>query len=241
MFLTKIIPIVLVASTNVALVRVTFMKSRTLKAVIFPTILYNKRIKAQHRMTAMLLSISFTFVFCHAMKPFLNSRVFTTLFGPCSMKTTEYGQLRVVVLSLEMISCASNFVYFSIFHPYFLQTLKICSKCSGVRIRPLFSSTNLNGSLNGTKITHGKFKKFCAVPVRGGSMISQIGRQLQKGCQPITVLFTKPPASWFPAVPWFQLVQFLWNTKVSIGCQWELLAGTTSGGRSSQRFCRNGQ
>ena len=163
MFLTKIIPIILVASTNVALVRVTFMKSRTLKAVIFPTTVYNKRVKAQHRMTAMLLSISFTFVFCHAMKPFLNSRVFTTLFGPCSMKTTEYGQLRVVVLSLEMISCASNFVYFSIFHPYFVQTLKICSKCNGVRIRPLFLSTNLDGSLNGTKITHGKSKKSFAV------------------------------------------------------------------------------
>ena len=163
MFLTKIIPILLVASTNVALVRVIFMKSKTLKAVIFPTAVYTKRVKAQHRMTAMLLSISFTFVFCHAMKPLLNSRVFSTLFGPCSTKTTEYGQLRVVIVSLEMISCASNFVYFSIFHPYFLQTLKLSSKCNSIKIRPLFSSTNLDASRNGTKITNGKSKKCYAI------------------------------------------------------------------------------
>ena len=156
MFLTKIIPIILVASTNVALVRVTFMKNKTLKAVIFPAAVFSKRVKAQHRMTAMLLSISFTFVFCHATKPLLNSRVFSTLFGPCSTKTTEYGQLRVVILSLEMISCASNFVYFSIFHPFFLQTLKFCCKCGGIKIRPLFTSTNLDASRNGTKITNGK-------------------------------------------------------------------------------------
>ena len=37
-------------------------------------------------------------------------------------------------------------------------------------------------------------------------------------------LFTKPPAEPFRLC----LVQFLWNRKVSIGCQWEPPAGTTS-------------
>ena len=45
-----------------------------------------------------------------------------------------------------------------------------------------------------------------------------------------TALFTKPLASRFPNVPWFWLVQFLWNRNVSIGCQCEPLAGTASGG-----------
>ena len=58
----------------------------------------------------------------------------------------------------------------------------------------------------------------------------------------LTALFTKLPASRFPAVPWFWLVQCLWNRKVSIGCQWEPLAGTTSEGHSSCCFfLGNGQ
>ena len=50
-----------------------------------------------------------------------------------------------------------------------------------------------------------------------------------------TALFTKLPASRFPAVSWFRLVQFLWNTKVSFGvngsCQQEPpLGGVPAGG-----------
>ena len=52
----------------------------------------------------------------------------------------------------------------------------------------------------------------------------------------LTALFTKPPTSCFLAVPWFRLVQFLRNRKVSIDCQWELPAGTASGRCSSWQF-----
>ena len=52
----------------------------------------------------------------------------------------------------------------------------------------------------------------------------------------LTALFTKPSTLCFLAVPWFRLVQFLWNRKVSIDCQWKLPVGTASGRCSSWQF-----
>ena len=162
MHLTKIIPILVVTALNIALIRVTYQNSKKLKGLVYPTAIYTKRVKAQQKMTVMLLSISFTFVFCHSMKPFLNSRVHETLFGPCSLKTTAFGQFSMVVLSLEMVSCASNFVSFCLFNSHFLTTLKNC--CKNNSVNPTAVSSKQENSKNGTKVSNGKLVLLFIIP-----------------------------------------------------------------------------
>ena len=153
MFLAKTIPVLVVTALNIALIKATYIISKKIKVLVYPTVLYTKRVKAQQKMTVMLLSISFTFVFCHSLKPFLNSRVHNTLFGTCSTKTTAFGQFRVVVLSLEMVSCASNFISFCLFNPHFLSTL---SNCCSNKVRPTLGSSKQEHNRNCTKVSHGK-------------------------------------------------------------------------------------
>ena len=137
MFFTILIPIMVVATLNIALIKVTWASSKRCKVFVYPEALYGKRVKAQRKMTAMLLSISFTFILCHFLKPLLNSRVHNTMFGnPCSTETPEFEQLRMVVICMEMISCASNFIYYCIFNPHFIATFKNMGKCNRTRVTP---------------------------------------------------------------------------------------------------------
>ena len=160
-FVTTVMPILVVTALNIALVRVTWISSKRCKVHVFPAALYTKRIKVQRKMTAMLLSISFTFVFCHSLEPLLNSRVYDTLFGPCSIGTSEFAQFRVIVLTLEMVSCASNFISYCIFNSHFILTLKNCNH-SSFKIKPVInrSSSKQEISKSGTKVSHGKSWKI---------------------------------------------------------------------------------
>ena len=137
MFATVLIPIVVVTALNIGLIRITWASSERCKVLVFPTALYTKRVKAQRKMTAMLLSISFTFVACHVLKPLLNSRVHNTLFGNlCSTETEGFEQLRMFAISLEMVSCASNFISYCMFNPHFVHTLGFLCKLSKAKVSP---------------------------------------------------------------------------------------------------------
>ena len=137
MFVTVLIPILVVTALNIALIRITWASSERCKVHVYPIALYTRRVKAQRKMTAMLLSISFTFVVCHVLKPLLNSRVHNTFFGNlCSTETAEFEQLRMFVISLEMVSCASNFIAYRVFNPHFVSTFKIVCKLNKAQVFP---------------------------------------------------------------------------------------------------------
>ena len=137
MFVTVLIPILVVTILNIALIRITWASSERCKVLVHPVALYTKRVKAQRKMTAMLLSISFTFVVCHVLKPLLNSRVHNTFFRSlCSTETAEFEQLRMFVISLEMVSSSSNFIAYSIFNPHFMSTFNMVCKLNKAQVSP---------------------------------------------------------------------------------------------------------
>ena len=88
---------------------------------------------------------------------------------------------------------------------------------------------------------------YCIKRVHSSLVFCQLLRRLKSSCNSsrlITVQFTKPTALWFPAIPGFWLVQFLWNGKNAHSLWMEPLAGTLSGDHSGcrqaiRRFCES--
>lgn len=83
-----------------------------------------RRRRQEHLVTAMLVSISTTFVVCHCTEPFIHANVYAAFGGPCSIYEPEYNVRRVVVNILEMFSYAINFVFFCIFERQFRAALR---------------------------------------------------------------------------------------------------------------------
>ncbi len=124
MFVVKYIPMTLIAILNVALIKLMRNSRRSLKIVIFPMAVYARRIQAQNRVTAMLLSISTVFVVCNSLEPFIHASIYSTLFGECSLETREYETARMFGNMFETISYASNFVTYCVFNQVFLSQVK---------------------------------------------------------------------------------------------------------------------
>ena len=130
--LGKIIPIIGVIVFNFILVQVTWMNNKKYRAMNLATFMFQKRQKAQDRMTAMLISISTVFAVTHALEPFLISNIYTMIAGPCSNYTDLYNTLLICVNTAEAVSFASNFVSYCCFNKQFVETLKelfSCFKC----------------------------------------------------------------------------------------------------------------
>ena len=129
MFVVKIIPIILVAVLNIALVRLMRVKSNNLKMMIFPMAIFAKRVQAQNRMTVTLLSISTVFLFSNILEPFIHASIFSTMFGECSIETAEYETFRMFGNLFETVSYASNFVAYCAFNPIFTQYVRHLFGC----------------------------------------------------------------------------------------------------------------
>ena len=138
MFLAKLIPIIVVTSCNIILIKTTWKKNRKISMVMgLPSTIQTRRTQTQKRLTYMLLSISTVFVVCNAAEPFAHPGVYKVLFGVCSIYTAEYYTLGVFVNIFEFIAFASNFVSYCVFHQHFRDTLKLVITCRKNKIAPI--------------------------------------------------------------------------------------------------------
>ena len=147
MFVVKILPIISVAVLNIALVRLMRVNSKNLKVMIFPMAIFARRVQAQNRMTAMLLSISTVFLFSHLLEPFIHASIFSTIFGECSIETPQYETFRMFGNLFETVSYASNFVAYCVFNPIFLLYVRQLFGCKPSKVEHnlgLKQSTNVS-------------------------------------------------------------------------------------------------
>ena len=138
MFLAKLIPIIVVISCNIILIKTTWKKNRKISMVVgLPSTIQTRRTQTQKKLTYMLLSISTVFVLCNVAEPFAHTGVYKVLFGVCSIYTEEYYTLGVFVNIFEFIAFASNFVSYCVFHQHFRDTLKLVITCRKNKITPI--------------------------------------------------------------------------------------------------------
>ena len=144
MFLARLIPIIVVITCNIILIKTTRKKNRKISMVNgLPSSIQNRRNQTQRKLTYMLLSISSMFVVCNVAEPFAHSGVYKVIFGICSIYFEEYYLLGVFVNTFEFIAYASNFVSYMIFHQHFRHTLKLVITCRKNRIAPINSERRI--------------------------------------------------------------------------------------------------
>ena len=124
LFIVKLIPMFVISILNVALIRNIKENNKQLKQLGFSTTVYVKRIRSQNRLTIMLLSISVVFILCHILEPLLETSIFTSVFGDCSLETSEYETLRMFGNWFESLTWISNFVSYCLFNHVFFRNLK---------------------------------------------------------------------------------------------------------------------
>ena len=152
------------------------------------------------------------------------------------LRINSFGTVSSKPHFIYSFSLSDNFTRFPSF--YADELFQNCLKWTHISIKNvgwwtihLQLSWSLFPTRRGAKVPRG-----CTERLGRCAEVWKVCRKSTEGsCRGVTALFTKPAASQFTAVPLVCLVQFLWNTKVSIGCQWEPLAGTTSWGHSVRR------
>ena len=132
MFVVKIIPIISVTVLNLLLIKIVKTGTREMVDKNVPYSLIEKTRKAQNQMTIMLLSISTVFLFSHILEPFGHPSIHSTMFGECSVETTEFETFRMFGNVLERISFASNLISYCLFHRQFLVYLKQLFPCTHI-------------------------------------------------------------------------------------------------------------
>ena len=127
--LAKYIPIVIVSVFNILMLVTVCAHNRKRRCMVFPQSSIQRRQQLQTKCTAMLLSITITFVLCHILEPFIHSAVYTSLFGYCSLYTITYRTIAMFVNLLETFSYAINFIFYCVFNKDFASRMKEMLKC----------------------------------------------------------------------------------------------------------------
>ena len=131
LLVVKLTPMFTISVLNIALVKNIRDNNRRLKAMVFSTTVYKRRMQAQNKLTVMLLSISAVFVLGHLIEPFMDTSIFTSLFGDCSIETLQYETIRMFGNWVESLTWASNFVSYYVFNSTFryqLNNLAVCGE-----------------------------------------------------------------------------------------------------------------
>ena len=123
----KCVPIIAVVISNTVLIKITWLsKTWTKKPTSVAAVI---RQRAQNKMTAMLVSISFMFVICHLMELILYVIVdegdIETYFG----ESEHYDILIMTAKVMETLSFASNFVFYCACNRPFSQTIRKMFNC----------------------------------------------------------------------------------------------------------------
>ena len=129
--MVKLAPMFTISVLNIALIKNIRDNNRRLKTMVFSTIVYKKRMKSQNKLTVMLLNISAVFVLGHLIEPFMDTSIFTSLFGDCSIETLQYETIRMFGNWVESLTWASNFVSYYVFNSTFryqLNNLAVCGE-----------------------------------------------------------------------------------------------------------------
>lgn len=83
------------------------------------------------RISAMLISISAMFVVCHVMEPFSYTAVYGAIYGRDKIHNEAHMTQMMITNSLELVSFASNFVFYCAFYKPFQKTLRsLCRRCT---------------------------------------------------------------------------------------------------------------
>lgn len=127
--LAKYIPIIVVIIFNLLLLASVCQSNKKMKTKVLPQSSVNRRQQQQMKCTAMLLGITFTFVICHMMEPFIHETIYKAIFGPCSILTETYRNSVMTVNILEAASFASNFIFYCVFNKEFAKGVKEVFKC----------------------------------------------------------------------------------------------------------------
>ena len=134
--LVKYIPILIVSIFNILMLVAVCRLNKKRRTMIFPESSIQRRQQLQTKCTAMLLSITITFVFCHIMEPFIHTTVYTTLFGYCSIYTMTYRTIAMLVNLFETFSYAINFIFYCVFNKEFARRMKEFLKCRSLCDKP---------------------------------------------------------------------------------------------------------
>ena len=130
----KLVPIIAVVISNIVLIKVTWLSKAWNKKSVTVAAVF--RLRAQNKMTAMLICISFMFVVCHFIEAvvyvLVNQEDITTYFD----NGEHYSALIVAVMTMEAISFASNFIFYC-----------ICNRVFADSIRNMFRCQELQGSV----------------------------------------------------------------------------------------------
>ena len=129
MVIVKTIPTTVVAVLNGMLLAHIWRLNKRRKTIVQPaggSKTNNSRNQLQFRATAMVVSISVVFVFCHIVEPFSHSGLFSTLFGLCSLYNDSHRVLLITTNIAEVFSYATNFYFYCLFNKQFRGVLKHC-------------------------------------------------------------------------------------------------------------------
>ena len=129
-FLTKIIPIIVVAVTNILLLFVIFSAERKHKRSIgshcegvftiatksSPKLSRTDKCRrgSRHAMR-MLISFSVFLFICHSLQSFKLYPIFRAVFGPCSHTTSLYPNLKMLLNILELFSYSGTIFLYTLF------------------------------------------------------------------------------------------------------------------------------
>ena len=134
----KLTPVLTISMLNMVLIGNIRDNNKRLKAMVFSTIVYRRRMQSQNRITLMLLSISAVFILGHLFEPFVDTGIIKPLFGKCSTETIEYETIRMFANWVESLTWTSNFVSYYVFNASFkihVRNLISCNKQENRSIR----------------------------------------------------------------------------------------------------------
>ena len=134
MFIVQLIPITSVAALNIALIRIIKVNKKNMRHMVLPFAVFAQRIQSQNKITAMMLSISCVFVFGNLLEPFTKVSIVTSMFGECSTESSEYETFKMFSNMLLMVTYASNFVSYCLFHDVFLLHIKRLFGCKSGKV-----------------------------------------------------------------------------------------------------------
>ncbi len=145
MILAKFGPVIIVAILNTFIICFIWSEKKKNRTVIFPVAAQMRRQRTQNRLTTMLLSITFVFMFCNVLEPFSHSRLCPAVFGQCAQYDGTCHIISVLGNNFEFVAFASNFVSYCIFNTHFVQVLKT-SLCRPQRETTVTESSESHGT-----------------------------------------------------------------------------------------------
>ena len=131
--LAKYFPIIIITVCNVAIIgELWSLRNRRFKIIKAQNKSASKP-KMSSKTTPLLLGISFTFIICNILEPF----IYLDVYEPCGVYSYGYQVLAVVVNILETLSATVNFVFYVAFNRKFRNAFYSLMPCLKNMVRPI--------------------------------------------------------------------------------------------------------